>query len=201
MSADAADGPLGPEHLVVLYETEQALARRVVDFLAPGLLLGEGLLVVATPEHRRLLRCALTAARADLPALDRTGAYVELDAEETLGLFLVGGRLSRMGFNGAVGHRIRTMSARHGRVHVYGEMVACLWGRGGAAEALELERLWDELAEHADFRLCCAYPRQLLEPADPQVDAMLGMHSAAEAIEPAAGPLRGTAEAWSSHRR
>lgn len=172
----------GPrEHVVLLYESERALSRRVVDFLTPGLLLDEGLLVVATPVHRRLLRSALTAAGADLTALRRDGTYVELDAEETLAGFLVDGRVSAMGFNSAVGHRIRTMSAQHGRVHIYGEMVACLWGRGGAAEAVELEHLWNELARHHDFRLCCAYPTELLgEASEAHVDAMQLTHSAVE---------------------
>lgn len=169
-----------PEHLVVLYETEQALAKRVVRFLLPGLVLEEGLLVVATAEHRSLLRAALTAAGADLASLSRAATYVELDAEDTLGSFLRQGRVDRLGFNSVVGHRVRTMSAAHGRVHIYGEMVACLWGRAGATEAIELERLWNDLATHHNFRLCCAYPTALLRGADAQVDAVLLMHSAAE---------------------
>jgi hypothetical protein len=165
------------EHVVVLYETEQVLASAVVSFLAPALLLDEALLVVATPLHRGLFTSALTAAGADLPALRQSGRYIELDAEQTLAALLPDGRLSRFGFDATVGKQVRSLSREHGRVHIYGEMVACLWGRGDAAAALELESLWNDLADNERFRLCCAYPKSLLAVDDPQVGDMLDAHS------------------------
>lgn len=171
------------EHVVLLYESEQSLAQCVVSFLTPALLLDEALLVVATPDHRRLLASALTAAGAELASLRSSGRYVELDAEQTLKAFLQDGRVSRLGFNTVVGHPIRTLSARHGRVHIYGEMVACLWGRGDAAAALALEDLWNDLAQQHEFRLCCAYHSSLLSADDVQVGRMLDAHSASVRLD------------------
>ena len=165
------------EHVVLLYESEQALARSVVAFLTPALLLDEALLVVATPPHRALFAAALTGVGADLPALRAAGRYVELDAEATLEAFLADGKVSRLGFSTTVGRRVRQLATDHGGVHIYGEMVACLWGRGDAAAAVVLEDLWNDLAEHEDFRLCCAYRSDLLVGEDLHVGDMLETHS------------------------
>jgi PAS domain S-box-containing protein len=45
---------------------------------------------------------------------------------------------------------------------VFGEMVASLWRAGRHAAAIELEELWNRLAEKYDFRLLCAYPMPLV---------------------------------------
>lgn len=165
------------DHVVLLYDTEQALVQSVATFLAPGLLLDEAVLVVATPEHRALFAAALTVVDPELPAHRAAGRYVELDAEETLGAFFQGGRLSPLGFNSAVGRVIRELSEQHGRVHIYGEMVACLWNRGDATTAVQLEHLWNDLARDHDFRLCCAYHSSLLLRDMEQVDGMIAAHS------------------------
>jgi hypothetical protein len=167
------------EHLVLLYQSEEVLARSVVTFLAPALIRDEPMLVVATGRHRRLFADALETAGADLPGLRKSGLFAELDAEDTLAAFLHDGLVSREGFDTSVGQWVRALSAAHGRVHIYGEMVSCLWGRGDAPAAVELERLWNDLARHQDFRLCCAYPANQLASDEPAVDDMLAAHSAA----------------------
>ena len=43
-------------------------------------------------------------------------------------------------------------------MRIYGEMVAVLWDQGNVAAAIELERLWNELADSNPFSLFCAYP-------------------------------------------
>lgn len=165
------------EHLVHLYETETTLARCVLAFLAPGLL-DQASLVVATPQHRALFARALEEAGVDVDRLRREGRYVEKDAEQTLSTFLRDGVVDPLAFRLSVGEAVRDLAAAHGRVHVYGEMVACLWGRGDSSAALVLERAWNELADVADFRLCCAYPVRAMTTGDPShVDAVLGCHS------------------------
>ena len=168
--------PAGHEHLVLLYDDEQDLVQRVVRFLIPGLLRNEAMLVVATARHRTMFASALAAIDPELPAHRAAGRYVELDAEEALAAFLHRGSLSRMGFNTGIGHRVRALSEEHGRVHIYGEMVACLWNRGDARSALQLEHLWNDLACEQDFRLCCAYHNSLLQDKA-EVDDMLATHS------------------------
>lgn len=154
------------EHLVHLYETEATLAHCVVAFLAPGLA-DEASFVVATPEHRRLFAQALEACGVDVDALRLEGRYVEQDAETLLATFLRDGAVDPLAFRLSVGEPVRALAAAHGRVHVYGEMVACLWGRGDSHSAVVLERAWNDLACVADFRLCCAYPAAAMRGGDP----------------------------------
>jgi anti-sigma regulatory factor (Ser/Thr protein kinase) len=49
-------------------------------------------------------------------------------------------------------------------VRVFGEMVALLWDDGALAAAIELEKLWNDLAQRHSFSLFCAYPEQSVAP-------------------------------------
>ena len=168
------------EHLVHLYESEQALAQCVVAFLAAGLP-EQAAVVVARPEHRALFAASLARCGFDVDRLRREGRYVERDAEQLLGTFFTGGRVDEQAFRASVGALVRAQAQAFGRVHVYGDMVACLWGRGDARAAVALERAWNELAGVADFRLCCAYPAAAIATGDPAyVDEVLAGHSRAE---------------------
>ena len=179
-----SDRPLVPaldepafEHLVHLYENDASLARFVLAFLAPALR-EQAVLVVARPDHRVLLAQALEGALVDVDAMRAQGRYVERDAEQLLGTFLRDGVVDPQAFRLSVGEAVRGLAAAHGRVHVYGEMVACLWGRGDGAAAVALERAWNDLAGVADLRLCCAYPVEAMTTGVPaHVDAVLGCHS------------------------
>jgi len=42
-------------------------------------------------------------------------------------------------------------------VRAYGEMVALLWDAGDVLGAIELEKLWNELARDLNFSLWCAH--------------------------------------------
>jgi hypothetical protein len=174
---DARTATLPLEHVVHIYDTDEALARCVTAFITPGLT-HEAALVVATPEHRALFRRSLERRGADVAELEQAGRYVALDAETTLSRFFSGGQVDPDGFDAAVARPLRALADAHGRVSVYGEMVACLWGRGDAASALELEELWNGLAGQVEFRLCCAYPVSAIGAAPvADVDSMFGTHS------------------------
>ena len=53
-------------------------------------------------------------------------------------------------------------------IRVYGEMVVRLWHAGLPDAALQLEELWNLLAERYKFSLLCAYPMSLFEAQDTQ---------------------------------
>src|SRR5581483_7686374 len=61
-------------------------------------------------------------------------------------------------FDEVVGGVVRRAARRGGGVRAYGEMVALLWGAGDVLGAIELERLWNDLAREQEFALLCAYP-------------------------------------------
>jgi hypothetical protein len=155
---------------VLVYKAKAELVAYVMDFVLPALRNDEAGLVVATPVHRALFAEAVDAAGFDVPELRRTGQYVELDAEDTLGAFFIAGRIHPSAFRLVIGDRIRTLTYQFGRVNIYGEMVARLWGRGDTASALQLEHLWNDLMRTHPFRLCCAYAERTIDAAGTPAD-------------------------------
>jgi hypothetical protein len=112
-------------------------------------LAGDGVpVVIATEPHRAALAAALG---------ERTDA-IWLDAAETLGGFRRNGRIDRAAFGAVVGDVVRGAVASGRPVRAFGEMVALLWEAGEVVEAIELERLWNDLARELPFALFCAYP-------------------------------------------
>src|SRR2546430_11056856 len=90
----AADGALlearAAEHVVQFYETDQFLAEAVSRFLAQGVVAGEAVVIVATPEHAASILAGLTRKGFDVERARADGQLTVLDARETLGRFMIG---------------------------------------------------------------------------------------------------------------
>jgi CheY-like chemotaxis protein len=138
-------------HDVVLYVEDHQLVADLVEFVVAGLAAGEGVVVVATPAHRRALDGALAALDVHLPAVRH------LDAATTLASISRDGVPDRSAFTTVVQPLLRQQLAAHGAVRVYGEMVALLWDDGRPQDALALEQMWDEVGRVLPFRLLCGY--------------------------------------------
>ena len=167
------------DHAVNFYDRDDDLLGAVVGYAAQALRLGERLVVIATGAHR----LALDAALADLgldPYLARsTGRYVACDAAETLASFMVDGRPDAHRFRVSVGGVVAAARADGSTVRAFGEMVALLWDEGNVAAAIELEALWNELAQHQEFSLLCGYPVAALHQAGlGDVSRVCDLHSA-----------------------
>jgi hypothetical protein len=151
-------------HAVQFYETDAYLIEALSAYVGRGLASGEAAVVVATPVHRAGLEARLAAEGIDLARAREHGTYVPLDAAELLSRFMVDGALSEPRFFEIVGGVIRRARGENGgsrRVRVFGEMVALLWADGRPDDAIELERLWNELARTLAFALVCGYPVSL----------------------------------------
>jgi PAS domain S-box-containing protein len=163
-SGVVASGPTpAREHFVRFYQEDSHLYTSVGRFLQEGLECGDGIVVIATPEHRDGFRAALRDAGVDVASATERGDLTLLDAEETLSRFLVGdlaqGVLDAEAFErviGAVLDRAASSVVRRS-VRAYGEMVALLFKQGNVEATAGLEDLWNRLARSHDFRLCCAY--------------------------------------------
>jgi signal transduction histidine kinase/ActR/RegA family two-component response regulator len=150
------------EHFVQFYEADQPLSDSLASFIGDGLTAGEAGIVVATPEHRADLERRLRATGIDLDAARAAGAYVALDADETLSRIMVDGMPDPQRFAEVIGGEL-TRAARGGPgPRVFGEMVGLLLARGHAAATIRLEELWNELRRTHAFRLFCAYPLEQL---------------------------------------
>lgn len=166
--APGGPGPTNQDHEVHYYDESRILVRRVADFLAPGIVGGEAVVMIATPKHADLIELELRARGIDLDRARETGSFVALDAVATLKQFMEGDRPDQKRFAGVIGTTIdRTRSqATVPAVRAFGEMVAVLWAQGRPKAALALEDLWNDLLGHHPFSLMCGYPAPTLGPED-----------------------------------
>jgi hypothetical protein len=173
---------LGPtEHVVQLYgNDDQLLTQNAGRFLLEGLRRGDGLLVIATPEHRTSLTRHLRSENG-YPRAVLEGQLVFLDARSTLERFLLDGSPDPELFQSVVGESLSGVRARagHNGVRAYGEMVGLLWKAGELSAAAQLEELWNRLLTDSDVSLFCAYPVDVLGPdfVGAKVDALLCAHT------------------------
>ncbi|MGJ7915592.1 ATP-binding protein [Massilia sp. LXY-6] len=144
-------------HFVRFYDNDDVLLDEVAAFVEQALHVhGKGI-VIASAAHREALCRRLDAEAARV---------VWLDAEATLATFMVDGWPDRQRFDAVVGGVVAAACAGGVRVHAFGEMVALLCAAGQYEAALQLERLWNELAQRMEFSLFCAYPWDLFPSAD-----------------------------------
>jgi hypothetical protein len=154
------------DHLVAFYETDGFLAEVVAGRLAPGILRGEHVLIIATGEHRAAFEVELTARGVDVARVRGSGQLELLDAGSTLPTLLSDGRVDVDRFRAVVADLVDRATASGHQLCVYGEMVALLWAAGDVTGALALEDLWNELLETRCFTLLCGYPLRGFDAED-----------------------------------
>ena len=146
-------------HDVVVYRAEEALTRSVVDFLSAGIRVGQPIIVIATPAHRREFNAALRANGLDPEEQFAGRVAVWLDARETLDSFMTDSLPDRELFLATVGSVFERLldKRQYLIVRAFGEMVDLLWKDGNIEGAIVLEQLWNELALKYKYSLLCAY--------------------------------------------
>jgi hypothetical protein len=169
-------------HLVQLYDADiGALFANVGAYASEGLHAGDGVIMIATAEHRSAFVAAIAALGADPDAAVDAGRLVLLDAEATLARFMVDGQPDWALFEATIAPALRTLRERAGGTHVraYGEMVGILWQAGQYAAAIQLETFWNRLIEAGGFDLFCAYPIDVFgdEFRSADVDGVLCTHT------------------------
>jgi MEDS: MEthanogen/methylotroph, DcmR Sensory domain len=147
-------------HFVQLYESdESALMANVGRYMWEGLRRGEGVLVIAAEEHRRMFSHGLESLGADISDLLKTRQLVLWDAQQTLQDFMVSGQPDWELFEVTIRAAMRQVRPQEGveELRAYGEMVGILWKARQYAAAIRIEQLWNKLLERSSFSLYCAY--------------------------------------------
>jgi MEDS: MEthanogen/methylotroph, DcmR Sensory domain len=144
-------------HVVQFYGHDDELAERVAGYLLGALEGGGVAIVIATPEHRHEFGTRLAQAGVDLAAARDRGAYVVLDADQTLRELMAADGLDSAAFDRVIGSLIRQGCEAGRPVRAYGELVALLWDDGLVNAAAQLEALWDQLNRQHPFSLFCGY--------------------------------------------
>jgi hypothetical protein len=168
--AELLSGAEPGEHVVQLYgDDDRLLSRNVGRYLAEGLRRGDGLVVIATPEHTSAIGRHLVeeCPAATFDAARAAGRLVMLDAEQTLARLLLDGRPDATRFRSVVGEVIASVRGRAatGSVRAFGEMVSLLWDAGGHDDATRLEELWNGILADSCCSLFCAYRIDLFHHA------------------------------------
>jgi MEDS: MEthanogen/methylotroph, DcmR Sensory domain/Histidine kinase-like ATPase domain len=181
--------PVAHDHVVQFYVSEADLVERAGSRLADAVRSGSTAIVIATPEHRRALADWMLASGVDLQAAEDAGAYLALDARATMQRLLIDDQPDPARFDAEIGGLVRSAAAAGRPVVAYGEMVALLWEDGFLGAAIELESLWNALADRVAFSLFCSYPSTSVTGEDQAelLHQVCCLHSAVVGAHP---PLR-----------
>jgi hypothetical protein len=160
------DGAGSHRHFVQFYKADEpSLNRNVSGFLWDGLLRGDGLLVIATPQRRESLSSHLARLGADVALARREGQLAMLDADEMLSRFMVDGQPDPERFRTAIGEALLLARRRIAEAGIcgYGEMVGLLWEAGQTSAAIRLEECWNQLLHAGGISLFCGYPIDIFD--------------------------------------
>jgi len=147
-------------HVALFYREEEFLLDELCQFLGDPLCSGAPAIMIGTQEHRDGLADRLYRRGLDVNELIQSGSYVEVDAAEALGEFLLDGVPDPGRFRALVDTllaRTRNAAKQDGPVAAFDEMSALLWAQGRENPAVRLEELWNDLADAQPISLCCGY--------------------------------------------
>jgi len=170
------------QHLVQFYEADPvAWAKSVGRYLAEGLQRGEAVLVIATPQHSKVITRHLQASGCNPDSPKYQDRVTFLDAASTLACFMVAGKPDWDRFQQTVGGQMPRLlsSSLNGAFRAYGEMVGVLWSAQEFAAAIQLEEYWNRLLGATNFKLFCGYPINIFADAfhHSDVNAVLCAHT------------------------
>lgn len=152
-------------HDVSFYDHDGEVVGGIARYVIEGLADDERVVLVATEAHLAALDDILQLRGVDPSRARATGRYLTFDAAETLASFMVDGSPDREEFMTRIGGIVDAARRDGSAVRAFGEMVALLWEDGNVEAAIELEALWNELAQTREFHLLCAYPTRALDSA------------------------------------
>ena len=147
------------DHVVQLYQDQDFLNRAVCRFAGAALANGEGLILVPTNAHWNAFRPRLEAEGVDVKAAQARGQLTVVDADELLPRFMSKALPDAPMFLGLAGEVIRQTrgAGNFPKVRWWGEMVNVLWERGDVAASMNLEDLFDRVADEQDIAIFCSF--------------------------------------------
>jgi DNA-binding NarL/FixJ family response regulator len=154
-------GDIPRRHEVEFYSDDASFLVGFTRFIQPALLAGNAVIVVATESHQKSLLQMVEERGVNIAAAIEEGRYLALDVAETLSTFMVNDRPDPARFLKSAGKVVATAAkAAKGlppRVAACGECAPVLWAQGNADAAIEVEHLWDGIAETCGVDILCGY--------------------------------------------
>jgi CheY-like chemotaxis protein len=154
--------PFGHSHEVEFYGDDETFLIRCARFIGLALANGDAAIAIMTPAHHNRLRQKLESEGCDVPEAIEQERYLAMEPADLLSIFLLNGQPDAGRFLKAGGDLIVTAlkaaTGKHPRVAVCGECPDLLHAEGKAEAAIEMERLWNELASMYNVDSLCGYP-------------------------------------------
>lgn len=145
------------DHLVHIYQNKETLIESVCNFIVPGLTSGEAIVIIASKDNARDFISSLEKRSIDVSKAKLLGQLLFFDAHETLNKIMMNNELDPKRFEEVIGSVLSKFGTSYSNVRAYGEMVSILWNKGDEEKAIQLEKLWNELATKHNFSLLCGY--------------------------------------------
>jgi DNA-binding NarL/FixJ family response regulator len=163
--SDSTAAPAPSRHEVQLYSSDAVFLKSFATFAAAALKADNPVIVIATKPHRHSLLQALNARGVDIEAAIQRGAYISLDAADTLATFMINGwpdpERFFNGFSSLIESAAKAAKTEHPCVAICGEGVALLWAEGKTEAAIQVEQLCNDLSRTYTIDILCAYPLSL----------------------------------------
>ena len=172
------------DHDVQLFDDAESLAETLAAYLFDGWQEGDTLLVVTRPERWSCVSRQLEALGCSVNEAMQSRRLVVLNARTVLGSLMRNGRIVPEKFDENVAGVVRSLSEEFERpLRIYGEMVDVLAAEGELAVAVELERMWNQLARVCPLKLLCGYSSAHFgdERTAPMLKAICAEHDHASA--------------------
>jgi CheY-like chemotaxis protein len=172
-------------HEVEFYGDDESFLVRCSRFIGTALARGDAAVVFMNSSHRDKLRQKLEAEGRDVAAAMKQGRYIALEPADVLSTFMVNDEPDAERFRKASGELLATAleaaTGTHPRVAACGELAAQLHAEGKVEAAVEVERLWNELAKACNVDTLCGHPmgRFRGKDQDPIFQRICAEHSAA----------------------
>jgi len=165
------------QHLVQCFESTDTLIEGVSAFLGRGLLEGESALVVMELAHWNSVAEKLTSRGVLLSDAIASGQLTVLDATRTLERIILHGAPSRGLFEEVIGKTVRQICSGGTRLRVYSDVVSLLMTEENFRGALELEKMWSDLAREESLTMLWAYsPATLHNPEAATLESIWDPH-------------------------
>ncbi len=146
-------------HLIEIFASPSEIIAGICEFTCAGLANGEAVIIIARENHIEDVHRQLGFLGFDFESMTASGQLVMLDAEETMSKFMVSGTLDPKLFFELVGNLLTSKAAGFPQIRAYGEMVDILAVDDKFDQAIELEKLWNEVAKRHAFTLLCGYSK------------------------------------------
>lgn len=149
--------PQAKGHFLKICRDEAMQAEAVAYFIKGGLLDNELVIIIARASLRNAIISHLNAMGLNIQFFKNQGQLKFMDAEFLLSRIVTSDSLEECVIHELIVRPIQIAHLQYGKIRAFGEMTDILWKRKQFDQALQLEKLWDDLSKEYQFALLCTY--------------------------------------------